>query len=136
MEYGIVVGGGTDSWRKGPAHGNAMGQCDVGVCMRFARGFVGTHYLGVAPAYGELTERLSSASPRMTVLSRLAFVIFILSLIWSLYAGESPDGGGKWAQAERQAADQARPDDYLERLLALVPHRAGATEISRRSRSF
>ena len=48
MEYGIIVGSGTDSQRKGPAHGNAMGKCDVGGCMRFARGFVGTHYLDVA----------------------------------------------------------------------------------------
>jgi hypothetical protein len=169
MEYGIIVGSGTDSQRKGPAHGNAMGQCDVGGCMRFARGFVGTHYLGVASRgsrlrrlvecydvhvkgvvreihtvqSGGVEERLGAslyhdlcgagsqsfhAPPRVGALSAIAFVAFVLSLGWCLYAAESPGVDVKWAQAQRQAAHQAIPDDYVERLLTLVLQRAGATD--------
>ena len=66
--------------------------------------------------------------PRVGALSAIALVAFVLSLGWCLYAAESPGVDGKWAQAQRQAAHQAIPDDYVERLLTLVPQRAGATD--------
>ena len=68
-------------------------------------------------------------SPRTAALLAIAFVAFILSLGWYVYVAESASVRGKWAQAERQAAHQAVPDDYVERLMTLVLHRAGATDM-------
>jgi hypothetical protein len=70
------------------------------------------------------------APPRTIALSGVAVVAFILSLVWCLYAKELPGVDGKWVQAERQAAYQANPDDYVEGFLTLVLRRAGATDIS------
>ena len=109
---------------------DAMGQCDFGGCMRFARGFIGAYRLCVAGG-GELSEkngaigRPFNALPRTTALSCIALAAFILSCAWSVYAVASRSAGGKWAQAEQEAAHQAIPDDYVEGFLTLVLHRDG-----------
>lgn len=56
MEYGIVVGAGPIRGEKVQPY-DAMGQCDFGNCMHFARGFIGAHRLGVADDCGELSEK-------------------------------------------------------------------------------
>jgi hypothetical protein len=98
--------------------------------MRFARGFIGAYRLCVAGG-GELSEkngaigRPFNALPRTTALSCIALAAFILSCAWSVNAVASRSAGGKWAQAEQEAAHQAIPDDYVEGSLTLVLHRDG-----------
>ena len=98
--------------------------------MRFARGFIGAYRLCVAGG-GELCEkngaigRPFNALPRTTALSCIALAAFILSCAWSVYAVAWRSAGGKWAQAEQEAAHQAIPDDYVEGFLTLVLHRDG-----------
>jgi len=98
--------------------------------MRFARGFIGAYRLCVAGG-GELSEkngaigRPFNALRRTTALSCIALAAFILSCAWSVYAVASRSAGGKWAQAEQEAAHQAIPDDYVEGFLTLVLHRDG-----------
>ena len=67
------------------------------------------------------------APPRTIALSGIGVVVFILSLVWCLYAKESLSIDGKWAPTE---AHQANPDDYVEALRTLVRRRAGAADIS------
>ena len=124
-------------WGAGPIRGekvqpyDAMGQCDFGGCMRFARDFIGAYRLCVAYGCGELSEKNGAighpfnALARTIALSCNALVAFILSCAWCVYAVESRSVGGKRAQAEQEAAQQAIPDDYVEGLPTLVLHKDG-----------